>query len=251
MLRLTEDLVFTRKVRIIMPFGQQSPYPFTLAGAQTSAPAVAGVYGLVNSARWIYIGQSDNLKEELLRHLVGSGDAVLKWGPTGFVFEVCSGQSRQLRVDSLLREYVPICNIGATLRLGEAEKVDKTDSPLRFILKGFSQSQSVRRYDFEGIAKDYARSQFTVCADVNLVRVYGIAMQELPLLCLELLERTAERDTEHRLVFTEDQMRQHRDQRLAARAAASQKKKPPRRPSSPNVGNAWRSTAQPAARNGA
>jgi hypothetical protein len=229
-----------------MPFEQQSPYPFTVAGTHAKAPAAAGVYGLVNSARWIYIGQSDNLKEELLRHLLSSDDSVLKWGPTGFVFEVCSGQSRQIRVDSLLREYVPICSIGATLRHGEAEKVDKTDSPLRFILKGFSQSQGVRRYDFEGIGKDYGRSQFTVCADVNLVRVYGIAMQELPLLCLELLERTGERDTDGRLVFTEDQMRQHRDQRLAARAAAAQRKKAPRRPSSPNVGNAWRASAQPA-----
>lgn len=228
-----------------MPFTQQSPFALTVESAQASAPAVPGVYGLVNSARWIYVGQTDNIQGELLRHLLGAGETVLKWGPTGFVFEACRGESRELRVSSLLKEYRPICNIGATGRSSEREKTqDKSDSPLRFVLKGFSQNQGIRQYDFEGIAKDWGRSQFSVQADLNLVRTYGIPMQELPLLCLELLERCPDLEPGCRLVFTEGEMRQHRDQISTAKTAAAQKKKPPRRPASTNLGSAWRPPIQ-------
>lgn len=235
-----------------MPFEQRSPYPLSVDGAQCSAPAVPGVYGLVNASRWIYIGQADNLQEALLRHLQSSGDSVLKWGPTGFVFETCSGQRRQARKDSLVLEYAPICNVGAAKPTDEDETPqEKKDWPLRFILKGFSQDKGVRRYEFDGIAEDYGRSAFTVLTDLNLIRVYGIPMQELPLLCREFLEGRADHGTERQFVFAEDDMRKNRDRRLAAKDAAAQRKKGPRRPPTANLGNAWRTSIQPSARNGA
>lgn len=121
----------------------------------------------------------------------------------------------------------------------------------RFILKGFSQEQGIRRFLFEGIEEDHGRSQFTVHADLNLARIYGIHLQDLPLLCRELLERRADSEAVRRLVFTEEEMRQHRADRVAAQEVAAQKRKTPRRRPSENLGMVWRNPGVLGERSGA
>lgn len=121
-------------------------------------------------------------------------------------------------------------------------------SPSRFLLKGFSHDQGFRQFNFEGIEEDSVRTQFMVRADLTLARTYGIHIQELPLLCREVLERrslTDETDDAHQLTFTEDDMRLHRADRLAAKSAAADKRRPARRPSVENPGSAWRTTPAP------
>jgi len=116
---------------------------------------------------------------------------------------------------------------------------DKTPAH-QYIFNGFTQVQGFRRFAFEGIGADQARTQFAVDADLALIRVYGIRIQDLPLLCRELLERRADSEAAHRVTFTEEDMRLHKVNRQAAQEAAGQKRKPPQRPPTGNVGNAWR-----------
>jgi hypothetical protein len=113
----------------------------------------------------------------------------------------------------------------------------------RFILKGFSQEKEIRRFTFEGIDTEQVRSQFVVTADLGLTRVYGIPVQELPLLCRSLLERRSGEETIRRIVFTEDDMKQLKTERVAAQEAAAIKRRAPRRPPTENAGGAWRTTA--------
>jgi len=56
---------------------------------------------------------------------------------------------------------------------------------------GFDQAAGVRLYAFQGDA-DGIRTDYTVGVDLALTASHGIRIQELPLLCRELLERQVE-----------------------------------------------------------
>jgi hypothetical protein len=121
---------------------------------------------------------------------------------------------------------------------------------MQFILTGFTQDIGFRVFAFEGVAVGQIRTVFTVRADLALSRRYGIAMQELPLLCRSLLDRqdeSTENETsdepaldKHALTFSEEEMRACADKRASDRALAALKRKTPRRPVVENAGAAWR-----------
>ena len=111
---------------------------------------------------------------------------------------------------------------------------------MQFILTGFTQDMAFRVFAFERMGLDRVRTKYVVKADLALVRRYGIQVQELPLLCRNLLQQLDESVETRTLTFTEDDMSLHAKDRAAAKDAAAQKRKPPRRPPSENVGAAWR-----------
>ncbi len=121
---------------------------------------------------------------------------------------------------------------------------------MSFILTGFRQDMGFRVFAFERRVTARSRIEFTVKADLGLIRRYDIRVQELPLLCRSLLERqeaieaqrtTAASDEETRaLTFTEDEMRSCATDRAAAKTEAARKRKPPRRPTGESPGAAWR-----------
>ncbi len=117
-----------------------------------------------------------------------------------------------------------------------------TDSRItEFMLAGFSQSMGFRIFAFERVAEDRSRTTFTVQADLAVARRNGIALQELPLLCREVLFRKVEAGhTLRSFTFTEEDMKLLSSARDTARAAAAFKRKPPRRPANDQVGAAWR-----------
>jgi hypothetical protein len=93
-----------------MPFNHASHEAFTELSIRENAPASSGVYGLTNSAGWIYIGECDDIRKALLDHLQEPDTPVVRRRPTGFVFEVCNWRNRVARHDSLIVEYEPRCN---------------------------------------------------------------------------------------------------------------------------------------------
>ena len=111
---------------------------------------------------------------------------------------------------------------------------------MQFILTGFTQDMAFRVFAFERMGLDRVRTKVIVKADLALIRRYGIAMQELPLLCRNLLERNDDGGETHTVTFTEDEMSLHAKGCAAAKSAAAQRRKPARRPPSENVGAAWR-----------
>lgn len=114
---------------------------------------------------------------------------------------------------------------------------------MQFVLMGFSESRGFRVFIFEGIAPDRTRSPFTVKTDLALARQYGIRLQELPLLCRAVLERSYSGLEKRAFTYTEDDMRQHAGI-AASREEALRKRKPPRKPVSERVGAAWRGPVQ-------
>jgi cell division septation protein DedD len=72
------------------------------------APTSSGVYGLFNFDSQLFIGESDNIQETLLR-LEGEVDfqsAHLR--PTGFTFEPCARELRELRAAELIARFHPV-----------------------------------------------------------------------------------------------------------------------------------------------
>jgi len=112
-----------------------------------------------------------------------------------------------------------------------------------YVLAGFDQASSIRRYAFQRIAADRTRTEFTVGVDLDLVRKYQISLQELPLLCRHFLEGqppAEEAEEVHTLTFPEEDMLECATRRAAAQSEAKKKKVHRRRPPS-NGGEGWRS----------
>jgi hypothetical protein len=110
---------------------------------------------------------------------------------------------------------------------------------MQFSLIGFRQETGFRVFAFEGTAADRTRTEYTVRADLGLIRKYGIRVQELPLLCRGLLERAGEGQQQGTATFTEEEMRLYAHSCTEARNAALQKRKAPRTPPH-QAGSSWR-----------
>lgn len=108
---------------------------------------------------------------------------------------------------------------------------------MTFTLTGFKEGNGTRRFAFQCVAADRSRTAITVDADVSLARKHDIRLQELPLICLRLLESLEGEVPVSPITLTEDHMTAIQ---TAARTAAEKKPhKAPRRPS-PETGQAWR-----------
>lgn len=115
------------------------------------------------------------------------------------------------------------------------DKVAKT----QYMFMGFSQTAGIRIYAFECIG-DGRRTGYTVTVDLGLISGYGIQIQDLPLLCRDLLLERVDPDTISALTFTEQDMRWQADRRATAREEAEQRKKRPRPHVTPPVESNWR-----------
>ncbi len=118
------------------------------------------------------------------------------------------------------------------------ERKQEKNARAQFVLMGFSQTAAIRVYAFEGL-NDGRRTDYTVQVDLALLPGYGIQIQDLPLLCRELLQERAEAEEMGALAFTEPEMRALAEKRAIAREEA-QRKRPARHPASTNPGSGWR-----------
>jgi hypothetical protein len=107
------------------------------------------------------------------------------------------------------------------------ERTRDDAAKIRFFLTGFTQAAGIRIYAFEGRA-EAGRIDYTVEVDLALILGYGIRIQELPLLCRELLQQGAQPEGTKAFVFTEQRMRSHAEKLSVARQDAERRKKPPR-----------------------
>ena len=108
---------------------------------------------------------------------------------------------------------------------------------MTLVLTGFRAFDNVRRYYFDVVEKDRSRQHVSVGADLNLIRRYGIPLQELPLLCRRLLEGRTKIET---TTFTEMDMAQCASERAAAENALMEKRQSRRPPAPSRDGQAWR-----------
>jgi hypothetical protein len=102
---------------------------------------------------------------------------------------------------------------------------------MSFILLGFSQEADIRHFAFERVAADGKRTGFMVHADVPMARRFNIKIQDLPLMCHQILaSHTEERGDS--LIVTAEEMKLHAEGTAAAASAAS---RPGKRARTPNA----------------
>ena len=80
---------------------------FTKDSILTHAPAASGVYGLYNFDCQIFIGESANIREVLLRLEQECDFNSQRLRPTGFSFELCSHALRKQKASELIARYRP------------------------------------------------------------------------------------------------------------------------------------------------
>lgn len=121
----------------------------------------------------------------------------------------------------------------------EAPTGDKRNegAKLQFLLTGFTQTAGIRIYAFESRLQAQ-RISYTVEVDLALIPGYGIRIQDLPLLCKELLQQRTEPGEIGAVIFTEQHMRSHAEKLAIARVEAENRRKPPRHVTS--AGTGWR-----------
>ena len=93
---------------------------------------------------------------------------------------------------------------------------------MKFIYTGFThETTGVRQYDFEGVVSPGIRKGFLVTADVALLTKHHIQIQDAPMMCMRLLEGSAEAEPQlDLLVLTEADMVTHALARAAEKEAA-------------------------------
>ena len=123
--------------------------------------------------------------------------------------------------------------------------IPKSISTMQYVLTGFKQEMGFRVFAFARVDADRTRTEYTVRADLAMSRRYAIPMQELPLLCRNLLARREDLQDASAITFGEDEMCQYASNCATARQAAKDKRKPPHRPVSANLGAAWRGHTRP------
>jgi len=93
-----------------MPFLEVAGRCFTAVSVQKNAPELSGVYGLSNGREWLFIGESNNIRAQLLEHLRQVSTVLDNQKPTGFTFELCPPGERISRQNALIRELAPRFN---------------------------------------------------------------------------------------------------------------------------------------------
>ena len=88
---------------------------FTREAILACAPRTSGVYGLFNFDCQVFIGESANIQEALLRHESETDFQSRHLRPTGFTFEPCAAELRKTKADELIARFRPVLQTGAAL----------------------------------------------------------------------------------------------------------------------------------------
>jgi hypothetical protein len=84
-------------------------YPFTFEAVREKAPNASGVYSISTAGRWVYVGESDDIRQSLFRHLNEPSESMNRFGPLLFSFELAPAAERVARQQALISELEPAC----------------------------------------------------------------------------------------------------------------------------------------------
>jgi hypothetical protein len=78
------------------------------------APESSGVYIIFSRKRWVYVGESDNIRRSLFRHLNGAPPRLSGHGPLSFTFERAAAGDRTARWQAMVTDLKPACQDSLT-----------------------------------------------------------------------------------------------------------------------------------------
>ena len=93
-----------------MAYDVSETYAFGYRAVQDKAPNASGVYTIYTSRRWLYVGESDDIRRSLFEHLNKLDDCMARRGPLSFSFELVPSAARVARQQALVATLVPACD---------------------------------------------------------------------------------------------------------------------------------------------
>ena len=88
-------------------------YPLAYRAVHQKAPNASGVYTLFTSRRWIYVGESADIRQSLFRHLNVPPSWMIRSCPLSFSFEPVPAGQRISRQQALVAELAPAYKFAA------------------------------------------------------------------------------------------------------------------------------------------
>ena len=93
-----------------MAYEGSETYAFAYQAVQAKAPNASGVYTIYTSRHWVYVGESDDIRQSLFRHLNEPAASMARRGPLSFSFEMAPAGERVSRQQALVAALTPTCN---------------------------------------------------------------------------------------------------------------------------------------------
>jgi len=87
-------------------------YAFTYAGVH-EAPHASGLYTIYSPKRWVYVGDSDDIRQSLYQLLNDSPEWMDRFGPLSFSFERLPRAARAAAGKAMVEELNPVHHAGA------------------------------------------------------------------------------------------------------------------------------------------
>ena len=84
-------------------------YMYTFEAVLEKAPRASGVYTIYTSSRWVFVGESEDIRLSLFRHLNDDGASMTRFGPLSFSFELLPPAERVPRRKALIAALDPAC----------------------------------------------------------------------------------------------------------------------------------------------
>jgi len=83
-------------------------YVLGFRAVQDRAPSVSGIYAIFTPRRWLYVGETDDIRRSLMGHLNDAdADGLVNAGPLSFSFEVVPPAERVARRRALIAKLAP------------------------------------------------------------------------------------------------------------------------------------------------
>jgi hypothetical protein len=88
---------------------ESETYPFTFEAVREKVPNASGLYTIYTAGRWVYVGESDDIRQSLFQHLNEPSASMNRFGPLSFSFELAPAAERTGRRHALISELEPAC----------------------------------------------------------------------------------------------------------------------------------------------
>jgi len=84
-------------------------YAFGYCAVSERAPRASGVYTIYTPQRWLYVGESDDIRQSLFQHLNKPEGCLVRRGLLSFSFELVPAVKRPDRHRALITDLAPEC----------------------------------------------------------------------------------------------------------------------------------------------
>jgi len=153
-------------------------YTFSSDVIRACVPPSSGVYGLFNFNHQLFIGESDNLQEALLRHRNQSDSQARRHRPSMFAFQLYPADMRKRKTAELIERFRPVRQSEAALTepVRTAANQVAIESPLGDLDHARIDLEEFSMHERESSAAAQPRYYFEWAQGAALIALFAVCM---------------------------------------------------------------------------